>query len=226
MATSQWQHWRAGAWRDLPGSGRMVGGPLRCRHVALPPSHPDLYVHMAHPQPHEQVRDACPPSAVMAALTAAARQLDGAHGDGHPLPGVFTVELPGYRVDLRRYGGRAALWAEVYRQPPQLAGVLLLRHDQGVALLAYLVAAGCARVVPYSGSGLMNYVVLDRLGLRARHPGAATAVEALARPLVRVRDMAGNEFEYLWGPACDGGPSPWGAGSLSVNLHYIAANLP
>lgn len=87
-----------------------------------------VYMHVAHEQVRPYVAADC--QAVLDGINdmnrhserAAAVMMDGAHEPGHPLPGVWTVRSPSYRVDFRVYRenpedlqSAQSLWAEVYR---------------------------------------------------------------------------------------------------------------
>ena len=113
--------------RMLPGSDRMVGGPHECMYHEIELRLGEwrcesVYMHVAYetPRPYggqdcKAVLDAV--NAMKWKLEAADVLLGGAHAPGHPLPGVFTVWSPGYRVDMRAYlhGDEKHLWSEVYR---------------------------------------------------------------------------------------------------------------
>lgn len=123
--------------RELPGSGRLVGGPLSCMvHELQTPlvladwTCPSLYMHLQHtrhPKYDESVltavRDAL--DRLRASPDAAAVLVDGHHAPGHPLPGFFTVTCPGYRIDFWACDGgtqcEKSLVALIYRtahRPP------------------------------------------------------------------------------------------------------------
>jgi hypothetical protein len=115
--------------RALPGSERMVGGPhmcmcLDCCIVCLDGwSCGSVYMHVAYNVARPYNHGDC--QAVLSAVhamnqrphLAAGVLLRGEHAPGHPLPGVFTVATPAYRVDMRAYPhqDKKNLWAEVYR---------------------------------------------------------------------------------------------------------------
>lgn len=101
--------------RDLPGSQeRMIGGPHKCMYFTFDETdRPELvtgwlcngiYVHKAHPNPAEQSRRVLSGEVSGAALQAVRQMrtdrstatnvlVNGAHGLGHPLPGVYTVTV-------------------------------------------------------------------------------------------------------------------------------------
>ena len=115
--------------RALPGSEAMVGGPHLCMYHAIGPSALTLdgcsgvYMHVAYEASRPYAGQDC--EAVLSAVNAMNQQphlaaevlLSGEHAPGHPLPGVFTVVTPGYRVDMRviTHQGKRHLWAEVIR---------------------------------------------------------------------------------------------------------------
>ena len=116
--------------RNLPGSDRMVGGPLLCMfHELSPALHiggwtcGSLHMHVAYEKAVAYARVDCQAvfeatEHVRASPDAAAVLIDGRHAPGHPLPGVFTVTLPAYRIDFRAYKGTATqhhMWVHVYR---------------------------------------------------------------------------------------------------------------
>ena len=114
----------------LPGSERMVGGPLVCMYHTLDPRVTigawrcgSVYMNVPYKKPVPYSGREC--NAVFQAVQAlraddrAAGVLwGGAHLLGHPLPGVYTWRGDGYRVDLRRWEaaprGALHLWAAVY----------------------------------------------------------------------------------------------------------------
>lgn len=117
--------------QTLPGSERMVGGPLMCMFHELQPALVigdwtcrSLYMHVAHepPRPYngrdcQEVQRAV--ECLRESPLAAAVLLEGQHGAGHPLPGFFTVHRPDHRIDFFAYPsihGRRHLWAQVYRR--------------------------------------------------------------------------------------------------------------
>ena len=84
-----------------------------------------VYMHVAHERERIRMYGGAECQAVLDAVNAANAQhavaadvlLRGAHAQGHPLPGVFTVSSAGYRIDLRNseHDGKRHLWAEVYK---------------------------------------------------------------------------------------------------------------
>jgi len=117
--------------RALPGSQRMVGGPHVCMYHRIEASPLRLedwrccsvYMHIAREPLRPYVGADC--LAVLRAVNemnadaavASGVLLRGDHALGHPLPGVYTLASPAYRVDVRAYehNGMRHLWAEVYR---------------------------------------------------------------------------------------------------------------
>lgn len=117
--------------RTLPGSERMVGGPLLCMFHELQPAlnigdwtSRTLYMHVAYEKPAAYSGPDCfavknAAERVRTSSDAAAVLLDGAHAPGHPLPGVFTVTCPAYRIDFRAYSSTPCqrhMWVQVYRR--------------------------------------------------------------------------------------------------------------
>lgn len=117
----------------LPGSEVMVGGKLLCMYHSIegaPLMLEDwkcggVYMRFAHERMERPyggpecmaVQDAIYAMNHQPALTANVL-FQGAHAPGHPLPGVFTVMLPGFRVDMRKHehSHNTHLWAIVYRR--------------------------------------------------------------------------------------------------------------
>ena len=110
----------------LPGSERMVGGPHMCFLLDIEPlqlrekEFTKVYMHVAYEPENKYNDEDC--QEVYNAIMKAKSQIDlatkilydGYHSKDHPLPGVFTVTSPTYRIDLRIYDMN--LWAEVYRR--------------------------------------------------------------------------------------------------------------
>jgi hypothetical protein len=114
----------------LPGSQYMVGGPLICMLDELenpvqigPWSCQSVYVNMPYRKPSPYCGE------VRAAVRDAIQELsedpigarvlmEGVHKAGHPLPGVYTHETNGYRVDLKRWSSdrQSYLYALVYER--------------------------------------------------------------------------------------------------------------
>jgi hypothetical protein len=109
----------------LPGSDRMLDGSLSCMVLELQPmvigncTFGNLYMHISNEKsrPYDNVDR----EAVMRAVECVRKSptssyilFEKKHVAGHPLPGVFTVNRSGYRIDFRVYGPN--LWAEVMRQ--------------------------------------------------------------------------------------------------------------
>ena len=118
----------------LPGSAeRMVGGPHMCMYHNIESSPLQLedwactsvYMHVAYERepPRPYLGPEC--SAVLSGINvmngnhvvASGVLLKGDHAAGHPLPGVYTVLSPGYRVDFRMYphNHKKHLWAELIK---------------------------------------------------------------------------------------------------------------
>ena len=114
---------------NLPGSEAMVGGPHLCMYHILDSSlslgdwsPKAVYMHVARQKPKVYLATEC--RAVLDGINllnqdhaaAASALLHGTHIDGHPLPGVYTVFLPSFRIDYRMYphNGNRHLWAELY----------------------------------------------------------------------------------------------------------------
>ena len=82
---------------------------------ASPPPHRAAPPHRAYSGDEcRAVRDAI--EAVTIDPMGARVLMEGAHITGHPLPGVYTHERDGYRVDLRQWTSdhQSYLWAAVY----------------------------------------------------------------------------------------------------------------
>ena len=121
--------------RDLPGSETsIVGGPLLCMYHRIEPSPlvlgdwecGSVYMRVAHERPRPYVGDDC--RAVLDGInamnadprTAAEVLLRGAHAEGQPLPGFYTVDTDRGRVDFHVYShaGRKHLYGLLMRPRP------------------------------------------------------------------------------------------------------------
>jgi hypothetical protein len=118
--------------RSLPGSERMVGGHHLCMYHDIGDSPFVLrnwncigvYIHVARERERHYQSPVC--QAVSEGINemkrfperAFAVLLNGEHEPGHPLPGVWTVDRLGFRVDFRAYNvsneknSEHNLWAE------------------------------------------------------------------------------------------------------------------
>ena len=118
--------------QNLPGSERMVGGPLKCMYHELSPrviigSWECRSVYMNIPfRRLDRPYGGAECQAVYDAIEVLRRSpddakrilIDGEHVRGHRLPGVFTWENEAHRVDMRRYenGSKSYMWAALYIQ--------------------------------------------------------------------------------------------------------------
>lgn len=114
----------------LPGSDAMTTGPLLCMYHQLEPALligdwtcRSLYMNFPHEKPRaysgvdcRAVRDAA--EVLRRSPDAARVLLERQTAPGHPLPGFFTVESPGYCIRFNAYPSARGrhLWAMVLRQ--------------------------------------------------------------------------------------------------------------
>ena len=127
------------ALQPLPGSHRMSGGEHVCHYTPIEPQPrigdwrcQSVYSHVAYET--SRPLHGAEPLALMQSLNKMFGDqqntvvlLEGQHAAGHPLPGVYTVDVTQdylgrscrFRVDFRVYfsdNGNKHLWAEIYKR--------------------------------------------------------------------------------------------------------------